>query len=189
MQCWPLGRHQIWEIGQKLPSPGGDECRHDDAALGAQGQRNPDPRGGNIIQPRGEEGSGSKDGSFLRSMIWTEGLAVLRGRQAHEREWKCWVWEMCWWRGVVILIPLLTLDPKADTWPFTQGLLLVLTLKRFFTQNYSWWIWVLSDLVYVGLFCHPSILPLDIAIPGTVTEDFLSPLCSSICVMLSALEN
>ena len=35
---------------------------------------------------------------------------------------------------VVILIPLLTLDPKADTWPFTQGLLLVLTLKRFFTQ-------------------------------------------------------
>lgn len=35
---------------------------------------------------------------------------------------------------LVEVIPLLTLDPKADTWPFTQGLLLVLTLKTFFTQ-------------------------------------------------------
>ena len=37
--------------------------------LGVQGQRDPDPPGGSIVQPGGGQGSGSKDGSFLRSMI------------------------------------------------------------------------------------------------------------------------
>ena len=37
------------------------------------------------------------------------------------------------WREWVTPIHSLTLDPKADTWPFTQGLL-ILTPKSFFTQ-------------------------------------------------------